>query len=252
MELYLIRHGQSTNNALEDFRQRVSDPPLTDLGERQAALVAGQLATILGTARPGAAVADSAAERETSTRVASEGEVARDQQDVRLYCSAMWRSLQTAQPIAEALDVEAEVWVDIHEHGGIFLDHGDEQGIVGYPGKLRAEILAAFPRYVLPETITEEGWWQGGCEELDVCRARARQVAEQLKARAANQERVLLVTHGTFMNELLVALLNQQHDRMTRYVHYNTGITRLEFFPDGLLLVWYLNRVDHLPPALLS
>ena len=40
MELYIIRHGQSTNNALgEDITNRVMDAPLTDLGHQQAQLV---------------------------------------------------------------------------------------------------------------------------------------------------------------------------------------------------------------------
>ena len=43
MELYIIRHGQSTNNALADLRDRESDPLLTELGQRQAEIVAQHL-----------------------------------------------------------------------------------------------------------------------------------------------------------------------------------------------------------------
>ena len=39
MELFLIRHGQSLNN-FQPQEQRVEDPPLTDLGRRQAELLA--------------------------------------------------------------------------------------------------------------------------------------------------------------------------------------------------------------------
>jgi 2,3-bisphosphoglycerate-dependent phosphoglycerate mutase len=35
MQLYLIRHAESTNNA-KPPRQRVEDPPITELGESQA------------------------------------------------------------------------------------------------------------------------------------------------------------------------------------------------------------------------
>jgi broad specificity phosphatase PhoE len=45
MELYLIRHGQSTNNAAQDpwTTNRVADPPLTELGRQQAQSTAESL-----------------------------------------------------------------------------------------------------------------------------------------------------------------------------------------------------------------
>ena len=36
MELFIIRHGQSVNNALEDQTKRKKDPALTSTGEQQA------------------------------------------------------------------------------------------------------------------------------------------------------------------------------------------------------------------------
>ena len=45
MQLYIIRHAQSYNNALTDWTERVSDPPLTELGEQQADLLAAYLAS---------------------------------------------------------------------------------------------------------------------------------------------------------------------------------------------------------------
>ena len=45
MELFIIRHGQSGNNALANIRDRSVDPPLTDLGERQAEMLATYVAT---------------------------------------------------------------------------------------------------------------------------------------------------------------------------------------------------------------
>ena len=40
MDLFLIRHGESTNNALADVSQRVADPELTAKGRVQAERVA--------------------------------------------------------------------------------------------------------------------------------------------------------------------------------------------------------------------
>ena len=36
MDLFLIRHGESANNALTDISQRVADPELTAKGREQA------------------------------------------------------------------------------------------------------------------------------------------------------------------------------------------------------------------------
>ena len=43
MELIIIRHGQSANNALVDIGNREVDPPLTELGKRQAEVLAQYL-----------------------------------------------------------------------------------------------------------------------------------------------------------------------------------------------------------------
>ena len=236
MEVYIIRHGQSTNNALADHRDRVCDPLLTALGVRQAQVLAHHLAD--------------------GTRLVPWERVLREGAGygiTRLYCSPMWRSLQTAWPIGEALGLAPEVWIEIHEHGGIFLDHGEEGGIVGYPGKTRSEILATFPNYLLPQGITEQGWWHyPGQEDRAACDARAIRAAETLRAWATSDERIALVSHGDFMNALLKALFTQLPDRGVTYHHRNTSISWLSFSGNGRLDVQYLNRVEHLPQELVS
>ena len=245
MELYLIRHAQSYNNALADMRDRVMDPPLTDLGQRQARAVAQHLATGIN---PEMSVG--ATEEDTSVRRRQGYGI------TRLYCSAMHRALQTAQPIGQALDLAPEVWLDLHEHGGIYLDHGPEGGgLVGYPGKTRSEILAEFPNYVLPETVTEEGWWNRGHEDWPACQGRAIRVAGQLPQLAeqvGRYERVAMVSHGGFLAVLLKALLNHLPAADIFYHHFNTAITRVDFQPGGKLGVRYLNRIPHLSPELVS
>ena len=80
MELYLIRHGQSTNN--EGGLPRTADPPLTDIGVEQARWT---------------------------------GESLKDEGITRLYCSPMLRTLQTAQIISDILDLPPHVFVGLHE-----------------------------------------------------------------------------------------------------------------------------------------
>ena len=232
MELYIIRHGQSTNNALTNHEDRGCDPPLTDLGRRQAELLARHLAEGI--------------QREPSAK-AGYG-------ITHLYSSPTWRALQTAQPVGEALGLAPEVWIDVHEWGGIFLDHGEPVGIVGYPGKTRSEILAEFPDYILPDGITEKGWWNQGAEDMAGCIARAIRVSQALRDRAQeeNETRIAIVTHAAFSAKLVKALTNQLPGDDTYYHFRNAAVSRFDFEDSGILHIRYLNRVDHLPPEMIT
>ena len=79
--LWLVRHGQSTWNALGRF-QGQADPPLSALGRRQAALLAHRLAGLVPAA---------------------------------LYTSDLSRCRDTAEPLAEALGCPATVRADLRE-----------------------------------------------------------------------------------------------------------------------------------------
>jgi broad specificity phosphatase PhoE len=237
MQLYIIRHAQSTNNALVDEWDRDCDPTLTELGQRQADILARHLAD--------------GAELEPPSNPANP-EARRGYRFTHLYCSPMWRALQTAHPIGEALGLAPEVWTEIHEQGGIYLDHRDGRGPVGYPGKTRQQIQAAFPHYLLPETITAHGWWNQSYEDWPTCHGRAIRVAAELRKRAAGDERIAMISHGGFMDALLKAFFHQLPDRRLFYYHYNTSITRIDFRGDGRLDFCYLNRLSHLPPELVS
>ncbi len=146
------------------------------------------------------------------------------------------------------------MWLDIHEQGGIYLD--EPAGRVGYPGKSRREILTEFPAYILPEAVTDHGWWdtQRGYENLHEGAGRAIKVAIELRRRALNEDkdaRIALITHGTFIDLLLKALFGQLPNRYFYFSHYNTGITRLDFRGETLV-VRCVNRTEHLPRELLS
>jgi broad specificity phosphatase PhoE len=236
MQLYIIRHAQSTNNALDDQQHRVRDPELTQLGECQAELLAQHLAAGVELAPP---------------RYRADQEGGLGYGITCLYCSPMWRALQTAQPVEKALGLRPHVWTDIHEEGGIYLDSPDGRSRVGYPGRTRQEIEAAYPSYVLPEDITKYGWWNRGFEEKDAFHARAGRVAAKLREWAPSEERIALITHGGFTDALLKALFDDLPNPHVFYHHHNTAITRVNLV-DGHIDVQYVNRVDHLPPDLVS
>jgi broad specificity phosphatase PhoE len=242
MELYLIRHGQSYNNALPDQTQRVAEPPLTALGLRQAATVAQHLAEGINM---------DFIVRNANTVEMTQLTYQKGYGITKLYCSAMHRAMQTAQPIGQALGLNPEIWLDIHEYGGIHSTVAGEE--VGQPGKTRAEILAEFPNYILPDGVTDKGWWFGGHEDWPLCHARAIRTARALKERAHLKEKIGLVAHGGFIDVLLKALLNQLPSINLFYHLYNTSITRLDLDPEGRFVeVIFLNRIHHLPPELIS
>ena len=85
MELYIICHAQSVNNALRDQADRGCNPHLTELGRQPAARLAHHLAN-----EPHPEQRHGHVPEETSVETVEGYGIA------RLYCSAMHRSLETA------------------------------------------------------------------------------------------------------------------------------------------------------------
>ena len=86
MEVYIIRHAQSTNNALmDDQHMRVEDPPLTEVGHQQAERLSAFLATAPNL------------EDMVRHKVDAPERTSNDfpQTITHLYCSPMHRALQT-------------------------------------------------------------------------------------------------------------------------------------------------------------
>jgi probable phosphoglycerate mutase len=117
MILYCIRHGESTFNA--DGRiQGHLDPPLSELGHRQAAALAAAYGKLPIEA---------------------------------IYCSPLLRAKQTAAPLAAALKLELFIEPDLIEiHAGIFQGkRGDEVGFE-YPHEW-AVWRRGDPDYAIPQ-----------------------------------------------------------------------------------------------------
>ena len=240
MELFIIRHGQSGNNALANIRDRSVDPPLTDLGERQAEMLGEYVAR----------GENQELSRETTGN--TKYELRQGLGITSLFTSPMYRSLQTVQPVSRASGLAPRIWVDIHEEGGMFLNHGDDEGLVGYPGRTRSEILAEFPDYVLPTSFDETGWWNKDHEDPASLLVRATKVSEQLREMAKTEDRVAIITHGAFMNALLNAIFGQISEGYIYYRHHNTAISRFYMDGDGRFEVLYLNSTVHLNPESIS
>ena len=229
MQLYLVRHGQSFNNTLPEGIGRVADPSLTEAGEKQAPLVADYLAS--GSAR------DPYNEDGPAGRFGI----------TRLFTSAHLRCLQTSEPIGRALGINPEIWVDVHEECGIWLDDVETM-----PGMTRSEIAEQYPRVSIPDEIGESGWWNRPKETEEEWLARAQGVADQLWSEyAETNERLAIVCHGGFINDLFGALVAGGPLPRAAVSARNTSITHFSF-RDGDLFIGSVNRIDHLPPELVT
>jgi 2,3-bisphosphoglycerate-dependent phosphoglycerate mutase len=240
MQFYFIRHGQSENNALwkrtASRKGRSEDPELTEVGRQQSEFLAQFL-------------------RRTDSIAAVNG---RDTQNVagfgitHLYSSLMVRAVATGTIIAKALDLPLVAWEDLHERGGIYLEDGQTGEHIGQAGHHRAYFEAHYPDFVLPDSLGEAGWWNRPFEEPEQRLPRAQRFLRDLMERHDHtDDRLAVVSHGGFYNDLLAAILNLPERERYWFALHNAAISRIDFDDERIGLV-YLNRVDFLPKELVT
>ncbi len=243
MRLYIIRHGHVTyrrgiplDSVPPEERSYLPDPALTEVGRKQAVLLGEHLSR------------DTASSEQPQPPPMDRSGFA----ITRLFCSPMRRALQTAQPVAAALGLRAEIWVDLHELGGIRHDEGDGQGARGFPGLSRAEVEEQFPGFITPTDFSNAGWWNRPPEQEVEYLPRLVGVAQALRTMAkSTDEHVAIITHGTAASHILHALLGSNAHEDFDFNHSNTGITSLTFRENQITLR-YQNRLEHLPDDLLT
>ena len=238
MQLYLIRHGQSTNNLLwartGGSNGRSEDPELTDVGRQQAALVAGFL-------RYGAP-ADKVLDLQNTAGFGI----------THVYSSLMVRAVATGAAIARALGLPLIGLRDAHETGGIYRHDPETDENIGLPGRARSYFTAHYPDLIVPDDVDENGWWNRPFEEREARRERAERLVTALLARhKETEDRVVLVGHGGFYNYMLAVIMRLPEERDFWFSMNNTGITRIDYTPERTYIT-YMNRVDFLPRALIT
>ena len=247
MQLYLIRHCQSENNALwlrtGSSDGRLADPPLTELGHKQAVQLARFMA---GKQDSGKAAEDDPLDR-------------RGINLTHLYCSLMTRSIETGQYIAGTLGLPLVARADIHERGGIYLKDPNTNEKNGLPGPNKDHFIRHFPAVALPAALGENGWWNRPYEDQGAAVWRAQSFLKWLlMTHFGTDDRVAIISHAGFMQSLFTVLFNVPHLQSDLDKHreiwlkFNNGsITRLDFFEDVVRLA-YQNRVEFIPENLLS
>lgn len=235
MQFYFIRHAQSANNFLYDTTGssvgRSEDPELTDVGCRQAELLAEFLAR--GNSDP----------RDRLNRSGFG--------ITHLYTSLMVRAVATATIIGRALNLAPVAWEDLHEGGGIYQEDLQTGEKIGLPGKDRIYFATHYPELVLPATMHETGWWNRPFEEYEQVFPRAERFLNDLLAQHGNTtDRVAVISHGGFYNVLMQTIFKIGRTDVW-FALNNAAITRLDFLGEQTVLV-YANRTDFLPPELIT
>jgi len=247
MRLYLIRHGQSANNAADeagDRLARVPDPELTDIGHRQAQLLAEHLAAPEG---------DPLRHPKTTAETGRTGHGL-----THIYCSLMTRSILTADYIARAFGLPLVADADIFENQGMY-ELAPDGSKTGVPGPGRPYFEERFPDLVLPETVGDSGWYDRPHETEDVFLDRTRKVARDMEARhGGTDDHVALVIHGDLIDQLLNEFTgvarrpeNYETEWVANWAFHNTSVTRIDV-NRGSRVVVYTNRAQHLPGDLIT
>lgn len=241
MQLYFIRHAQSENNMLWDQKGngegRSEDPGLTSTGIQQIGLLADFLANNKNkpTNNPG---------KDNHNRFGFNF--------THLYASPMIRAAQTGYSVAVKLKIPLQLWVDLHEGGGIYLD-SELGGTVGLPGQNDIYFLEKFPDILLDPSITKNGWWNKPFEPVESRIDRAKRVVAKLKNSHSTNDVIGIFSHGGFFNYFLAEILNQCRIDSTWIDLNNTGITRIDFNSEnGRTNIVYVNKVDFLPDNLIT
>ncbi len=213
MELYLIRHAQSQNNA-KPQEQRVEDPGITDVGHQQAENLAKWIPRLNLT---------------------------------KLITSPFLRTLQTTEYLWKATDLRPEVRTDLHEVGGCVSGPSSEAA-VGEPGMNRSTIEEKFPFCEVEPSIDGDGWWnRKPYESMTLAEERAqRLVGTTLKEFSQSEERVAYVMHADFK----VIFLSQFHQQPLQGP-YNVSVSKVVMADGGLRLADY-NQIHHLPEHLVT
>lgn len=202
-EIYLVRHGVTDFNQIGRF-QGISNTHLNEDGRLQAELLRDRFL---------------------------ESQIHLD----RIYTSTLMRTQQTAKPIADALNLDVEVFPGIEEiHGGLMEGRTHLENAENFRSTMETIMLK--PYYTqMPEGESGKQVYQ-------------RMVQAFLEiGRASIGSRVLVVSHGFALQMLQSYLQNIPADETKRLICANTAVSKVYFHEDETIRVSYLNDASHLP-----
>ncbi len=195
MQLYLIRHAESENNA-RPGHLRVEDPAITATGQLQAKHLAQWLTTL--------------------------------KFDL-LVTSPFLRTLQTTRAVLEHSSCATEIWHDVFERGGCYRGFGDD-ACEGGPGLGLGDLRRLMPEATIDTSILETGWWGSRRREThQEAVARAELVEKRFIQTLQRCEVLVAVIHADFKRLLLTQMLRGITDATALGPMRNTGITKVDY-----------------------
>eukprot|EP00038_Savillea_parva_P019024 m.26194 g.26194 ORF g.26194 m.26194 type:complete len:335 (-) comp4298_c0_seq2:99-1103(-) len=285
MTLYLVRHAESQNNKV-DFEYkgrgwgqylRFPDPNLSDLGTKQAVLLGNHVKTstdpVSEHLREWKSLGDrfalfsSPMRRALKTTWGLAQGLGSPPVTVIPYafehggCFHKYPALSELKGLAQLESTPPDSLPALV---------GPLESVTHYPGLTAAQVTD--PDHVsqcleLPDVTSifttaepgmESGWWAGqrkgtAIENRKGCFERGTVLAKRFvnMAKTNEKEVVVLVSHGDLMDCILKALLMPSleakvQDAACRFVHTNTGITRVEIARDGTAFLLKHNATPHL------
>jgi len=201
MILHITRHGQTSTKKI----RQPADPDLSDLGRKQARLLGQRL---------------------------------KDQNfQGPIYSSPYWRTIETANEIAEVLDTVIIPTAEMREY---FIR---ENQLAGFQGATPADLQATYPRVQTNPTFPYP-WWTTQIESNDMVEAR---VAPLINTLVNHQTDALLVGHGASVTGAHRYIL--RHHAPDQLNHgqrsWNCILSSFQFTPTFKTI--NLMSTDHLP-----
>ncbi|KAM3140770.1 hypothetical protein pb186bvf_007175 [Paramecium bursaria] len=216
MNIYYVRHGESTNNILigkPDYEAlRILDAPLSDRGKQQIYEAAQCFL-------------------KNGIKI-----------DI-IRCSPLQRAIGSAQIISEILKVPVEIVQNIHEIGGNYVKQQ------GFPGENRNYFQTNYPTYKIDERITEQGWYFSDKKEpKEEAKLRVDDILKDLTK--LNYQNIIQIGHGNLQDLIIGKLVDRRDDSLKYFGHENASITLIRY--DGELKLLFYNNYSHLPEQLRS
>jgi 2,3-bisphosphoglycerate-dependent phosphoglycerate mutase len=179
------------------------------------------------------------------------GEWCATQALTRVWTSPFLRTLETSREIQATTGLNPIVWTDLHEHGGCIGIDGKK--LIPMPGMTGDEIRAQFPGYEVPDDIGDEGWWKRtAVEDTDQAVERIQRVITAMRDGPwDDDDRVVFVSHGTFINFFVKILIGLNCISKTFTGPSNTGVTHIDFGLDAMRIRRY-NGIAHLTAEMVT
>lgn len=198
MRLYLVRHGQTSWNAL-NRAQGHSDIPLDEVGKLQAGRLAERMKSVRAT---------------------------------RIISSDLMRCVQTAEPVAQALDLPLELDVRIRERS---------------MGEFEGKDFESFKSFMRQNQTPDDPFaiqvQPPGGESMAQVFARIRPVAEEMLSHDSD---VIIITHGGTAGMVLAGLLRGDPLTSRAFRFKNAAVTELFRNELGLFVMDKYNCDAHL------